>query len=172
MNSVTQSQAKPYGQPSTGCYLDHANYNVDELNRRIIRLAASFGRVDPQDDALAALPLVDLSEDDSEKLNWAADSAIDWLNEQETRPFLYWANEGEANAFGLWPSVESAKEDCGFVSGQSEDADPYDSDYPDADYRGEWLHVNDHGNCTLYVREDLPNGCARGFFDREIWSIA
>lgn len=30
--------------------------------------------------------------------------------------------------------------------------DPDDSEYPPKNYRGEWLHVNDHGNCTLYYR--------------------
>lgn len=149
--------SKPlYDKPSISCYLDHANYNVDELNRRIIRLAASYGRIDAQDDALASKDLTDLTDDDSETLNDGADAAIEWLNDQETRSFLYWGNEGEANAFGLWPNVEGAKEDCGFVSSKRQE-------WPDSDYEGEWLHVSDHGNATLYVRTAGK--------DVEIWSI-
>ena len=34
----------------------------------------------------------------------------------------------------------------GFVSSKSQD-------YPPDDYEGEWLHISDHGNCTLYVRD-------------------
>lgn len=36
-------------------------------------------------------------------------------------------------------------------------------DYPDKGYRGEWLHINERGNCVLYFRN------ARGK-DREIAS--
>lgn len=151
------SQSKSYGKPNFGCYFDHANYNNDELNRRIIRLAAGFGRVDAEDDELAAVPLVELTDEQSETLNYSADAAIDWLNEQETRPFMYWANEGEANAFGLWINVDGAKEDCGFVSSRKQES-------PDADFIGEWLSVSDHGNVTLYIRN------ADGS-DTEVWSI-
>jgi hypothetical protein len=28
-----------------------------------------------------------------------------------------------------------------------------ESEYPPDDYEGEWLHVNERGNCTLYVRD-------------------
>jgi hypothetical protein len=49
---------------------------------------------------------------------------------------------------------------AGFVSVKSlEDArligietDPDDSEYPPKKYRGEWLHVNERGNCVLYYR--------------------
>lgn len=171
-----------YGKPSIGCYLDHANYGVDELNREIISLAEGYGWR-PDDEGRATIDAydnIDLDEergngpdiDLAEQLNDLVDEAVDWLNDQETRPFLYWANEGEANAFGLWPNVEGAKEDCGFVSVKSHadarslgiETDPDDSAYPSADYRGEWLHVNDHGNCTLYVRNDDGT-------DTEIWSV-
>ena len=173
---------KIYGKPTIGCHLDHANYNVDELNCRIIAIAQGFGMELPPDDAdilacydkHSAGPHLDLSE----QLNDLADSAIDWLNEQETRPYLYWANEGEANAFGLWPNIEGAMEDVGFVSAKSHadarklgiETDPGDSTYPPAHYRGEWLHVNDHGNRTLYVRtgsELVPTD----YKDMEIWSV-
>lgn len=160
MHSMSSMKTNTYPNPSVGCYLDHANYNVDELNRRIIELARSFGyQLDI--DAQAALAAADADEagedcDVSEMLDWAADAAIDWLNDQEQRPFLYWANEGEANAFGLWPNVEGAREDVGFVSSRNQE-------YPADDYEGEWLHVSDHGNATLYMR---TNGQ-----DSEVWSV-
>lgn len=159
-----------YKNPSIGCYLDHGNRSNDELSIDIIDLAAGYGRETPAD-IQALLEREgdgdELPADDCEALHEDSEDAINWLNDQEIRSFLYWANDGEANAFGLWPSVESAREDCGFVSG-GEDADPDDSDYPAADYRGEWLHVNDHGNATLYVREDFPG---RAFHDREVWAV-
>lgn len=170
--------ANSYGSPSMGCYFDHANYTVDELNRRILRLAESFGRADPQDSELIEKDLTDLTEDDIETLNYSADAAIDWLNEQETRSFMYWSNDGDANAFGLWCNVDGAREDCAFVSCESQsaarrhemDCDPDDSSCPAADYRGEWLHVSDHGNATLYVREDSA-GAVPGYKDTEIWGV-
>jgi hypothetical protein len=61
------------------------------------------------------------------------------------------------NSLFLRADPESAKEDVDFVSGQD------GKDEPDADFEGEWLSVSDHGNATLYVRE---NGK-----DREIWSV-
>jgi hypothetical protein len=168
-----------YGSPSIGCYLDQSYCNACEHDGRTVRLAMEYGFQPSADDfkLLARLDNDVLSDerDDAQCLSELADEAIDWLNSQETRPFLYWANDGEANAFGLWPSVESAKEDVGFMSGQKEDASEQDSDYPADDYRGEWLHVSDHGNCTLYVREDAPSNpnslCAGPYFDREIWSV-
>ena len=54
------------------------------------------------------------------------------------------------------PSIESVEENVEFKSSR-------DQDYPPDDYRGEWLHVSDHGNCTLYVRENGE--------DREIWGV-
>ena len=77
----------------------------------------------------------------------------------------------EDNSLFLLADVELAKDDCGFVSVKSLadarrmgiETDPEDSCYPPADYSGEWLHVTDHGNATLYVRE---NGK-----DIEIWSV-
>lgn len=67
------------------------------------------------------------------------------------------AHCGDGSDFGFWPNdIEETKEQVGFVSSQTQE-------YPGDDFSGEWLHVNDHGNCTLYVRE-------KGV-DREIWSV-
>ncbi len=173
--STKPTHATKYGKPSIGCYLDHGNYSVDELNAKTVRLAESYGmpvdaktlnlleKVEDTDYGTLYDGNDNGAENEHERLNEEADSAIDWLNEQETRPFLYWANEGEANAFGLWPNVDGAKEDCGFTSSKSNECPP-------EDYRGEWLHVSDHGNATLYVREDDGPGSDDSYQDEEIWS--
>lgn len=172
-----------YGKPLLGCYIDQANYNIDDLNRRVIAIAQGFG-MDLNADDQATVNAYDNRDDDDERSNgpdmdlcetlgYIAEEAIDWLNEQETRTGLYWAHNGEAGAFGLWPNdIENIKDEVGFVSIRSLadakrlgiETDPEDSEYPPADYRGEWLHVNDHGNVTLYARGD--DG-----IDDEIWSL-
>lgn len=99
----------------------------------------------------------DIRENASEWLSETADDALDYLNTLETRSFLSW--QFEDNSLFLVPDIDGAKESCeesGFVSSKSQE-------YPSDDYRGEWLHVNDHGNVTLYVRGD--NGQ-----DTEVWS--
>lgn len=96
----------------------------------------------------------DIQENKSETLSELADSAVDFLNEQETRSFMYWGFED--NSLFLMANVDGAKEDVGFVSSK-------DQDYPDDDYQGEWLHVSDHGNATLYMRNAGK--------DTEIWSV-
>lgn len=142
-----------YDNPSVGCYVDESAGSADDCNRRTIEFAEDYGfnpelDLDPDSEAE--------SEDYSQNLSEAADSAVEFLNDLETRSFLSW--QFEDNSLFLLPDVDGAKEDVGFVSGQ------FNQDYPPADYRGEWLHVNDHGNCTLYVRGEDGN-------DVEVWSV-
>ena len=69
-------------------------------------------------------------------------------------PYAYFgANEGDGSDYGFWPAIDN------FDGLRVADI----SEIP-ADYRGEVLHVNDHGNATLYVQT------ARNKL-REIWSI-
>ncbi len=157
MNTSTK-----YGKPAIGCYLDQGNYSNDELSREIIGIASGYGM--PIDAELQAILDADeLTDDQAETLEYASEEAISWLNDQETRSFLYWANEGEANAFGLWANIDGAKEDCAFVSSK-------DNETPEDDFRGEWLHINDHGNVTLYVRKDGEHA-RDSWIDQEIWSV-
>lgn len=173
MQIQTNVPESAYGSPRMGRYLDQSYRNSDRHNAATIELAIGLG-YSPDRETLNLLARVDhdvLSENgrsDSDMLNWCSDEAIDWLNSQETRPFMYWANDGDVEAFGLWCNVEGAREDCGFVSGQEMEGEQ--SDYPSEDYRGEWLHVSDHGNATLYNRIGLET---RGetFRDVEIWSV-
>ncbi len=160
-NTKQTSQNSSYGKPSIGLYLDQSYRNSVEHDGATVRLAMEYGFQPNAEDAklLARLDNDVLSDDrdDSQCLSELADEAIDWLNEQETRPFLYWANDGDAGALGLWPSVENAKEDVGFVSSKA-------FEFPPDDFVGEWLHVSDHGNATLYDRDENGN-------DKEIWSV-
>ena len=98
----------------------------------------------------------DIKENASERLSELGDSAVDFLNDLETRSFMYWTFED--NSLFLMANVEGAREDVGFVTGQD------GKDYPDDDYRGEWLSVSDHGNATLYVRGEDGK-------DVEIWGV-
>jgi hypothetical protein len=136
-----------YDNPKVGCYIDESAGSADDCNLRTIQFAASYGF------AAGSLPDGD-SEDYSEALSDMADNAVMFLNDLETRSFMYWTFDD--NSLFLMCDVDSAKEDVGFVSLKTQE-------YPDDDYRGEWLHVSDHGNATLYVRE---NGK-----DTEIWSV-
>lgn len=132
-----------YDFPQIGCYIDESAGSADDCNRRTIEFAQAYG----------FKPGRGVWQMGSEGLSWVGDKAVDFLNDLETRSFLYWGFED--NSLFLMPNVEGAKEDCGFVSSKEQD-------YPPADYEGEWLHVSDHGNATLYVREKGQ--------DREIWA--
>ena len=156
---MQDTKTNQYGAPSIGCHLDHAHYNTDELSTAIVELAIEFGYEPGKEDSALVLCSNNhwLNDDASQALYEASEEAIEWLNGQETRSHLYWANEGEAGAFGLWPNIDGAKEDCEFISSK-------ENEYPPKDFAGEWLHVNDHGNCTLYVRDGQGN-------DKEIWSV-
>lgn len=173
-NSAPAGQSgNKYGKPSLGCYCDGAN-GQDHNDRKLLRLALGYGWTGP--DAEEATKLLATDEDDGsddrsdealdrvEALQGLTESAESWLNEQETRPFTYWGwSDGN---FGLWANVDGAKEDCGFVSRKriDEETDPEDASYPAADYRGEWLHVSDHGNATLYIRGEDGK-------DVEVWGV-
>lgn len=112
----------------------------------------------------------DIRENCQEWLSEVGDAAVEFLNGLETRSFMYWTFDD--NSLFLLPNVDGAKEDCGFVSVKSLadarrlgiETDPQDSEYPPVDYRGEWLHINERGNCTLYVRGEDGK-------DSEVWSV-
>lgn len=78
--------------------------------------------------------------------------------EQFAPPYCYFgATEGDGSDFGFWLSPEWERE-------AMESGTPIRKREPDAGYHGDWFHVNDHGNVTLYCRN------ARGH-DTVIWSI-
>ena len=165
MKTITEAK---YGQPAIGCYLDQSYRNSASHDAETVRLAVGFGyQLDRETENLLAREDHDLlsdERDDAQMLSECADSAIDWLNEQEARSFVAWYNCGDRGAFGLWPDVDGARDDVGFVSSRKQE-------FPDDDFRGEWLHVSDHGNATLYVRQDGGHDSSDTYKDEEIWSV-
>lgn len=159
-NSMKTTQTHQFTGRDVGLILDCSHDSADTLNKRTISLAEKFGfEVDAEE-----LAEVEASNDEgalSQYLSEVADDAVDYLNGLDLPSYCSFAFED--NCLFLMPCVDNAREDVGFVSG-GEDCDPDDSDYPAPDYRGEWLHVNDHGNATLYVRGDDGK-------DVEIWSV-
>jgi hypothetical protein len=77
---------------------------------------------------------------------------------QEFAPpyFYFGAHPGDGSDFGFWVDIDDVKEQVEFVSGKQDE-------YPPENFSGEWLYVSDHGNATLYCRE---NGK-----DSEVWAI-
>lgn len=155
---------RDYKNPAIGCYFDGAA-GQDYNDLRVLELAINYGWEDKDAQELIDKGQHEIDEAHCQLLSDVVQEAEDYLNSLETRPFLSWQwYDGD---FGLYPDVEGAKEDCEFVSSRKQE-------YPDDDYEGEWLHVNDHGNVTLYVREamteeDITNRRAHGK-DKEIWS--
>lgn len=81
----------------------------------------------------------------------------DALNEFAAPYCSFSAHCGDGSDFGFWPmDMEEIKEQIEFTSST-------DQEFPDDDFSGEWLHINERGNCTLYVRLDGK--------DSEIWSL-
>ena len=82
------------------------------------------------------------------------DSLFDELQEYAP-PYAYFgAHEGDGSDFGFW---------LGDLDGAFDGLRVSDTSEVPSDYTGEVLHVNDHGNTTLYV--------SRGGKLREIWTI-
>ena len=126
-------------------------YSADEWNRALADTLRDFTGDEPAEKFLA-----EIAETDDEWQHEITDELHDALSEFAPPHCYVGYSDCEPGVSGCWPSVESAREDCGFVSSR-------DQDYPDDDYRGEWLHVSDHGNATLYVRDEHG--------DHEIWSV-
>jgi hypothetical protein len=166
-NMKTQNDQTFSGR-DCGCVLDCSADSADTLNQRTVEFAIEYGMQLRDDDKklLARFDYDVAKEDDSQFLSELGDEAVDYLNglDLPSHCSFYF----EDNSLFLAPNVDGAREDVGFVShsdrNHTDECDPDDAGYPAADYRGEWLHVNDHGNCTLYVRNDDGN-------DVEIWAI-
>lgn len=136
-------------QFEAGCYVSGDHSNVDEFNLDIINFAENCN-----------MPRQDLPEEDEEDygqiLSDLADEAVDYLNSlgDENPPYTYWIIE-ESCLF-LCPDVEGALEDVEFRSSR-------DSEYPPDEYTGLWMHINDHGNATLYLADGAGG-------NEEIWA--
>jgi len=72
-------------------------------------------------------------------------------------PYFYFgSHQGDGSDYGFWLSEESLEDFDGLKVSDT-------SDVPE-DYQGEVLHVNDHGNCTLYTADGKGNLS-------EVWAI-
>ena len=108
----------------------------------------------------------DCFDEDGEAMDGSKlDNADELVNEtmpvllnQIVTPYCYFGTHpGDGSDFGFWPcDIEGIKEQVEFSSS-------VDQEYPADDFVGEWLHINERGNCTLYVRENGE--------DSEVWSI-
>src|SRR6185369_197342 len=94
------------------------------------------------------------------------DDLMNALSEHFAPAYGYFgAHVGDGADFGFWcGDIEEIKEQVGFVSSKEQEI-------PADDFRGEWLHVNERGNCTLYVRQDGGAGSDDSYQDEEIWGI-
>ena len=156
-------------KPTIGCYIDGANQPQIEGDVRTVRLTEDFGRLLDREtrNFCRRVELKVAAERDYETSDDFSLEAEEWLNDNASLTYAYWGwDDGN---FGLWPSVENAKDGCDFVSveslvaARSLETDPEDSSYPHKDYEGHWLHISDHGNCTLYLRQDGK--------DTEVWGV-
>lgn len=122
---------------SIGCYIDCSAQSADELNSEVVAFAAGYGFAldDELNAILERIGTDDEQEDDSQALSDAADEAEEWLNDNTERPpFTYWSIED--NSLFLRVDVEGAQESDEVIGC---------ADLPEF-----LLHVNDHGNATLY----------------------
>lgn len=135
---------------SIGCYVEGRYQTADAGCARVVRLAESYGMaLDRDTENFCRRMELDCprAEEFADEFSQEAEN---WLNENHGLAYAWWGwNDG---SFGLWPDVDGAKFECEFVGYE-----------PPADFEGEWLHVNDHGNCTLCVRADGK--------DTELWSL-
>lgn len=145
--SLGKAPSVKFGASFIGCVIDGSADSADYINERTIDFAKSYGF--KTDGDLGR----DDDEDYSQILSEEGDRAVSFLNDQELLPYCSFYFDD--NSLFYAPSLESAKEDLPTFN----DASELDFDGP-----GEWLHVNDHGNVTLYVRDDKGE-------DKEIWGI-
>jgi hypothetical protein len=96
----------------------------------------------------------DEDEREDEQGHLLVDYLFDALNEYAPSFTYFGAHLGDGSDYGFWTDIESAREQCEYVG----DGEPGEG------FRGEWLHVNDHGNAALYVRDEDGN-------DEEVWSV-
>lgn len=80
---------------------------------------------------------------ESEDSEFDLESLLDMLNSHAMPYFYFGSHMGDGSDFGYW-LIESCIEEFGGL--KVEDLSEVDSAYT-----GEVLHVNDHGNMTLYV---------------------
>ncbi len=126
-----------------GCYIDGNVMTCEEFDLDVISMAFHYGMPEqdiPEEEDEDGDP----NEDYGQILSELANDSVEFLNSMpENPPFTYWAVE--ESCLLLSPDIGGAKEECEFISSREQE-------YPEDDFRGYWMHVNDHGNVTLYSR--------------------
>jgi hypothetical protein len=119
------------------------------------RLAAAIGEA--QDCFTADGREIDPAQ--KETANWLVNETLPDMLDSFAPPFAsFGAHPGDGADFGFWPcDIEDIKDQVGFCSSRKQE-------FPADGFTGEWLHINERGNATLYVRG------ADGR-DAEIWSV-
>lgn len=144
-------------KPEIAAQLD--KFGVDEIRAGLKESGAwdaeELDNVESNRERAVWIAACDIRENKSETLDELANEAVEFLNDQEHRTAMFWTFED--NSLFLIADVDSAREQVEFISSSKQD-------YPPDDYRGEWLHVSDHGNATLYNRGEDGK-------DVEIWSF-
>ena len=130
-----------------GDYIAKSDKSNTDFSREILEFAIDKGFI--------------WSEEIVDDENFWADAeleAINYLNNGNDcfNFYCYWGVSDDGENFGLYPCVEDAKESCDFVSSRI-------NEWPGDNYQGVYLHINDHGNCSLYNRIEGT--------DNEIWSV-
>jgi hypothetical protein len=94
---------------------------------------------------------------ESEEADAILESLFDALQESAPAYAYFGAHPGDGSDYGFWLHEDFEYDFDGLKVNDT-------SEIP-ADYTGEVLHVNDHGNCTLYA-VDVP-----GAAPREVWAL-
>jgi hypothetical protein len=136
-------------------------YTKDEFHIEVIEYARRFG-FDPGEEydflkiPYSSYTTSSLKQYDIKiKLSSLASEAVEWLNENVSRPeFTYFRFRGRS--LYLLPSVDEARESVEFVSSQDEEEPP-------DDFVGLWLKAG-YGKAALYFRDNDGD-------DYEEWSI-
>lgn len=168
LESVVRIKPASFGSISTGTLRteDLLEAFGSELERLVFANGAYFSQPENfgERDRLNSIigEWQDLYDDDGETLKdfddaemFLHETLMDALCEFAPQYGYFGNHPGDGADFGFWVDVDDVKEQVEFVSSRSQE-------YPADAFQGEWLHINDHGNCTLYVR---ANGQ-----DREIWA--
>ena len=122
----------------------------------------SGGRADRTTEESKLLADADGVEDyDSENASEILSELFDALNEHAPAYAYFGAHEGDGADYGFWIHSDVFESHGCFDGLRVSDT----SEVP-ADYVGEVLHVNDHGNATLYVKDKAESDELR-----EIWAV-
>jgi hypothetical protein len=113
------------------------------------------------EETIATLDKEDLTDEEMESQDWLLNEVLFNALDSHALPYFYFgAHPGDGADYGFWLSEEvnqQVQDNGGLVVSDLEQVP--------ADFTGEVLHVNDHGNATLFCRDE---GSAVW---REVWSI-